>query len=135
MATYKDIHGTAVQNIAGDPDNTKAGQFWYDSTNSEFKYQDQFVADAWSTQNSLNTARNNISGATAGTTSATIAFAGFAPPHQAITESWNGSTWTEVNDLNTARNNGAGAGTSTSALLAAGYDGTNAAVSLSLIHI
>lgn len=126
MTTYKDIHGTAVQNVAGNPDNPQKGQLWYDSTNSEFKFQDQVVGDAWSTQNNLNTGRNNISGATAGTTSATIAFAGFAPPHVAGTESWNGTNWTEVNDLNTARNNGAGAGTSTSALLAAGYYGTAA---------
>ena len=126
MATYKDIHGSSIQNVDGNPGNPIAGQFWYDSSISEFKYQDQFKGNAWSTQNSLNTARNNISGATAGTTTATIAFAGFAPPHVAGTELWNGTNWTEVNDLNTARNNGAGAGTSTSALLIAGYYGTAA---------
>ena len=48
MATYKDIHGSSIQNVDGNPDNPKAGQFWYDSSISEFKYQDQFKGNAWS---------------------------------------------------------------------------------------
>ena len=98
MATYKDIHGTAVQNIAGDPDNTTAGQFWYDSSISEFKYQDQFVGNAWSTSGALNNARNALAGG--GTQTATIAFGGYDGNVRAYTESYNGSSWTEVNDLN-----------------------------------
>ena len=38
MATYKESVGTAVQNIAGDT-GTVAGQLWYDSSDSEFKYK------------------------------------------------------------------------------------------------
>ena len=41
MATYKDIHGSSIQNVDGNPDNPKAGQFWYDSSVSEFKYMSQ----------------------------------------------------------------------------------------------
>ena len=129
MAKYKDLVGTAVRDIAGE-DGVVTGQLWYDTNANEYKYRQQFAGDAWSTQPALNTARNNVSGATAGTTSATLAFGGFVPPHTGATESWNGSGWTEVNDLNTARNNAAGAGTSTSALCIAGYDATNAAVSI-----
>ena len=114
MAKYKDLVGTAVRDIAGD-DGVVTGQLWYNTSENEYRYKRQFKGDSWSTQPALNTARNNVSGATAGTTSATIAFGGFAPPHVAGTESWNGSSWTEVNDLNTARNNSGGAGTSTSA--------------------
>ena len=104
MAKYKDLVGTAVRDIAGD-DGVVTGQLWYNTSENEYRYKRQFKGDSWSTQPALNTARNNVSGATAGTTSATIAFGGFAPPHVAGTESWNGSSWTEVNDLNTARNN------------------------------
>ena len=123
MAKYKDLVGTAVRDIAGD-DGVVTGQLWYNTSENEYRYKRQFKGDSWSTQPALNTARNNVSGATAGTTSATIAFGGFAPPHVAGTESWNGSSWTEVNDLNTARNNSGGAGTSTSALMFGGYDAT-----------
>jgi hypothetical protein len=115
MATYKEQVGTAVQNIAGDT-GTVAGQLWYDSSNSEFKYRYQAYGSAWVTANSLNTARNNIAGATSGTQTASLAFGGFVPPHTGATESYNGTNWTELNDLNTARNNTGGAGTQTSAL-------------------
>ena len=129
MAKYKDLVGTSVLDVDGDPDNPLTGQLWYNTTENEYRYRRQFAGDSWSTQPALNTARNNVSGATAGTTSATLAFGGFVPPHTGATESWNGSGWTEVNDLNTARNNAGGAGTSTSALCISGYDATNAAVS------
>jgi hypothetical protein len=71
----------------------------------------------------LNTARNNIASATAGTQTAGLGFGGYvAPPTtwSAATESWNGSTWTTVNSLNTGRRNLSGAGTQTSALAFAG---------------
>ena len=45
MSNYKDIHGSSIQNVEGNPANTIRGQFWYDSIASEFKYQDQ-VTDA-----------------------------------------------------------------------------------------
>ena len=71
----------------------------------------------------LNTARNNIAPATAGTQTAALGFGGYvAPPitWSSATESWNGSTWTTVNSLNTGRRNLSGAGTQTSALAFAG---------------
>jgi hypothetical protein len=71
----------------------------------------------------LNTARNNIASATAGTQTAALGFGGYvAPPitWSSATESWNGSTWTTVNSLNTGRRNLSGAGTQTSALAFAG---------------
>ena len=111
MTTYKDIHGTAVQNVAGNPDNPQKGQLWYDSTNSEFKFQDQVVGDAWSTQADMNTAREGLSGS--GTQTAALGWAGATQPGsiRAETEFWNGSTWTELNDLNQSKTLDAGAGT------------------------
>jgi hypothetical protein len=128
MTTYKGINGTAVQNYAGDPDNPLTGQLWYDSNASEFKYQEQAVGAAWATANSLNTARNNITGATSGTQTASLAYGGFVPPHTGATESYNGTSWTELADLNTARNNAGGAGTQTSALCFGGYTGSDSAL-------
>ena len=111
MTTYKDIHGTAVQNVAGNPDNPQKGQLWYDSTNSEFKFQDQVVGDAWSTQADMNTAREGLSGS--GVQTAALGWGGATDPGsiRAETEFWNGSTWTEVNDLNQSKTLDAGAGT------------------------
>ena len=41
MAEYKEVIGTAVQTVAGDPDNPVKGQLWYNSTTAEFRYQEQ----------------------------------------------------------------------------------------------
>ena len=89
MATYKDIHGSSIQNVDGNPDNPKAGQFWYDSSTSEFKYQDQFVGNAWSTSGALNNARNALAGG--GIQTASLAFGGWDGDVRAYTESYNGT--------------------------------------------
>ena len=65
----------------------------------------------------LNVAVNNHAGANAGTSTATLSFAGGAPPPNVATnEEWNGTSWTEDADLNTARERLQGCGTSTAAL-------------------
>ena len=57
----------------------------------------------------------------AGTNTASLLYAGAAPPLVAVTELWNGSSWTEVNDLNTARKLGSYFGaTNTAAIYATG---------------
>ena len=57
MAEYKDIHGTAVRNSAGNLAGAKTGELFYDSTNRDFKYQYPNVttAGSWSTSNNINT--------------------------------------------------------------------------------
>ena len=119
MATYKEKVGTAVQNIAGE-DGVITGQLWYDSSDSEFKYKYQAYGNAWSTANSLNTARRNLSGA--GTQTSALAIGGGGPPYEAITESWNGSSWTEVSDLNTGRRLASGCGADNTSALSIGGD-------------
>ena len=37
MATYKEIKGTAVQNIAGDPPAPLEGELWYNSSTGSIK--------------------------------------------------------------------------------------------------
>ena len=116
MSTYKQIKGTAVQSIDGEPENPLKGQLWYDTVDAEFKYKEQVTGNAWSTGNSLNTARRQ--GAGAGTQTSALTFTGrdISGTRVANTESWDGTSWTEVNDLNTARAQIGGAGTQTSAL-------------------
>src|SRR6056300_790867 len=103
MSTYKKEVGTSVQNFSNDPDNPITGQLWYNQTAAEFRYQEQAVGNAWSTGNSLNTARAILMGS--GTQTAAIAAGGedAVPVYLTNTELYDGSSWTEVNDLNTAR--------------------------------
>ena len=119
MATYKDIHGSSIQNVDGNPDNPKAGQFWYDSSISEFKYQDQFKGSAWSTGNSLNTARAGLGGN--GTQTSALAYGGFVSyPGTTATEEYNGTSWTTVNSMILARRFLGSAGASKTSALAFG---------------
>ena len=114
MAEYKDIVGTTVRVNAGTLSGAKAGELFYDSTNSDFKYRYPNVtsAGAWRTSGALNTTK--FRGAGSGTKVAGLAFGG--DPVRATTETYNGVSWTEVGDLNTGVNDNAGTGTSTSAL-------------------
>ena len=56
MATYKEIRGTAVQSIDGEPDNPLKGQLWYDTVDAEFKYKEQAVGNAWASGGEMNLA-------------------------------------------------------------------------------
>jgi hypothetical protein len=79
---------------------------------------------SWTTVNSLNTARTQLSGAGL-TSSSVIAFGGnSAYPNnlQSATELYDGSTWTSVPPMTTARMTiGGGIGTQASALTAGGF--------------
>ena len=77
MATLKDIKGTNVQSIAGDPSNPIEGQIWYNSSARVLKGETATSAGAWSTGGALNTARTNLAGSnSAGTQTAALAFGG-----------------------------------------------------------
>jgi len=83
---------------------------------------ESYNGTAWTTVNSLNTARTAIGGA--GTQTAALAFGG-APSSPAVTgatELWNGTSWTNnPNSLSTAREGNSGVmGTQTASLLAGG---------------
>ena len=87
---------------------------------------EEFDGEGWTAGNTLNTARNSLSGAGANAEEC-LAFGGetSSPPAVATnaTESWDGTSWTEVNNLNTARYGGYGAGTQTAAILIGGIVG------------
>jgi hypothetical protein len=117
MSDYKGIQGTAVQNFAGDPGDPIAGQVWYDSVSSSFKYQNVIPTGAWATGGNLNTARGALAGA--GIQTAGLAIGGRnLPAFTGDTESYNGTTWTELNNLNTVRASmgSANSGTNTATL-------------------
>ena len=93
------------------------GQLFFNSTTNAFKETITDIPGAtWASAPNLNTPGTNAAGATAGTQTAAMIFAGDRPTRVTITEQFNGSSWTEVGDLNTGRNSLGGAGTSTSAL-------------------
>ena len=82
MATYKEINGTAVQNVAGDPSNPVEGEVWYNSSTGAFKLRTFVGVGSWSTGNTLNTNRYYLAGA--GTQPSALAFGGRGAP----TTSW-----------------------------------------------
>ena len=118
MATYKDIHGSKIQNLSSDPPAPFDGQFWYNSTSGDLKAKASSQVAAWSTGGALNTARALFAGG--GTSTAALGFGGEPVGY---TESYNGSNWTSVNSMNTARVTLAGAGASNTAAL--GFGGYN----------
>ena len=122
MATYKELHGSQLQNFSSDPSNPINGQMWYNTTSSAFKgYKD---VQSWATANNLNTARGYIGGAGA-LQDAGLAFGGEpGSGTTAATESYNGTNWTSVNNLTTPRRNVGGLGTNTAALCVGGYVGS-----------
>ena len=120
MATYKEVNGTAVQNVAGDPSNPVEGEVWYNSSTGSFRAYKQNTAGAWATATSLNSGRYYLSGA--GTQTSGLVFSGISPYR--LTESYNGTNWTEVNDLNIRHREGAGCGASNTAALS--FGGKNA---------
>ena len=78
MATYKETVGTAVVNYAGDYPGAVEGELWYDSTNTDFKYQYPNVtaAGSWRTSSNINTGRDQHATASYGTPTAALTFGG-----------------------------------------------------------
>ena len=133
MADYKDIHGGTIQNFAGDPPASIAGQVWFDSTNADFQYLSVNPAGAWASGGNVNTARY-VSGGTGTQTAALMIAGATAPPNNkiAFVESYNGSSWTEIADLNTARfmtaSAGGPSGQTAALAIAGGADPGNLAI-------
>ena len=122
MTTYKEINGTNIEAVSSDPANPVTGQIWYNTTTNVLKGLGFNATGAWATGGTMNTGREQVSGA--GDKTAALAFGGYvAPSPSALTASWNGSSWSEDGDLNAARAGVQGSGSSnTSALAASGQD-------------
>ena len=126
MATYKELHGSNIEVVASDPSNPVVGQVWYNTTTNVMKGFTSNPAGSWATAAAANTARGNLAGSPAGTTTAALATGGVNPGNSngvGVVESYNGSAWTEIADLNTARKDLGAGGTSTSNIAFGGETG------------
>ena len=134
MAKLKDIRGTNIQSIDGDPSNPIIGQIWYNSIAKVLKGQ-VLVDASWATGGSLGTARYGAAGF--GSEPAAVGCFGYGPTYSVATEEYNGSSWTAGNNGNTTRYQVYGCGVLTAGIVCGGsidssernnteeYDGTN----------
>jgi hypothetical protein len=119
MATYKEVIGTSITNIAGDSPTTVDGDVWYNSSATNFKFNLTSSFTGWTTGGNLTTARQLLAGA--GTQTAGLAFGG-GPGVKNETEEYGGTSWTNGGNLTTARNSLAGCGTQTAGLAFGGRE-------------
>ena len=88
------------------------GQLYFNSTTNTFKETITDIPGAsFASGGNMNSPGSNAGGASNGTPTATLVFAGDRPSRSTITEQYDGSSWTEVNDMNEGRNNLGGFGT------------------------
>ena len=125
MATYRQAKGYSVKSVTSNPDNSKPGQVWYNSTQSKIN-SNLTIAASWASGGGMNTGRSE--GMTAGTQTASLMSGGIVPGSDAMTnnsEEYNGSSWSEGNNLNLYRRGGGfGAqGTQTAGLVSGGNGG------------
>ena len=130
MATYYDINGQKVQNLATDPSPVTEGQVWYNTTSNTAKVQSYSASGTFSTAPNMN-AEHTSSGA-AGITTAALCFGSSTPAggHEK-SESYDGTSWTNTNDMTQFGDYCNGFGTQTAAV-AAGDGGPSPAKHSSL---
>ena len=87
------------------------GQLFFNSTTNTFKETITDIPGAsFAAGGNMNSPGSNAGGASNGTPTATLVFAGDRPSRVTNTEQYDGSSWTEVNDMNTGANNLGGFG-------------------------
>ena len=123
MANYKDIKGTNVQDIEGNPDNPLNGQLWY---NSQLRVVrgDLFANAAWATGGNMNNGRATMG--SFGIQTAAVIAGGEGPgpfsPQGNGAEEYNGTTWSTTNNIPVAKREMAGgAGTESAGLICGGF--------------
>ena len=62
MATYRQAKGYSVKLVTSNPDNSKPGQVWYNSTQSKIN-SNLTIAAAWASGGNLGTARERLGAA------------------------------------------------------------------------
>lgn len=122
MATYYDIHGQKVQNVASDPSPLTEGQVWYNSTSNVAKVQG-YSSGTWSSGGALPTVIYGNAGA--GTVGAGFSIAGGTgpvPSYVTATNTYDGTSWSGAPALPFSFSLGGGAGPQSTAI-AGGGDG------------
>ena len=125
MANYKDIKGTNVQDIEGNPDNPLTGQLWYNSA-TRLARGEIFANAAWATGGTMNTGRYTMG--SFGIQTAAVIGGGEPtaspprPPQTAAAEEYNGTSWSNTTDIPVAKREMAGgAGTESAGLICGGF--------------
>ena len=131
MATYRQAKGYSVKSVTSNPDNSKPGQVWYNSTESKIN-SNLTLAAAFSSGNNLPAAKND--GAGAGTLTAGLQFGSTRIPDSpnsgglatdVETNEYDGTSWTSGGDMSTGRATFGGTGTQTAALAFGGRISNN----------
>jgi len=122
VATYYEINGQKVQNLASDPDPVLEGQVWYNTTSNTAKVASYVTTASWASGGSLNTARRQVAGFGGSPTTA-VCVCGQNPPALANTEEYSGSTWSNVTANPQVRVKPFGTGTLTAGLVGGGESG------------
>ena len=136
MATYYDIKGQQVQNLASDPDPVLEGQVWYNTTSNTAKVASYVSTASWASGEAMGTARRQVGGF-GHTQNTAVCVCGQNPPALSLTEEYDGSSWSEVNNSPQGRVKPFANGSLTAGLIGGGesgpssnntaveYDGTN----------
>jgi hypothetical protein len=111
MATYKELHGQAVKDVASDPTNT--GEIFYNSSTDTFR--SIVISKAWHSATALPSVVTAGAGAF-GTQTEGVVAGGLISASINTTSEYNGSGWSGGGNLNTARHALAGTGTETAGL-------------------
>ena len=123
MATYYEINGQKVQNLASDPSPLAEGQVWYNTTSSTAKVAGYSASGAWSSANALPTVISGNAGG--GSTNAGLSIAGGTGPtasYSSAVNKYDGTNWTSTGTLPFTFALGGAAGPQT-ANIAGGGDG------------
>jgi len=126
VATYYDINGQKVQNLATDPSPVTEGQVWYNTTSNTAKFQ-SYQAEAWSSGASW--PGSNMTFAGFGTQTAYVKAAGNsgspAPnPVGSDAYEYDGTSWTSAPSTPLAVRDPDGAGTQTAGIVFGGQKNT-----------
>ena len=111
MATYKELHGIAVQDVSSDP--TTTGEIFYNSSTDTFR--SIVISKAWHSTTALPSVVTAGAGAF-GTQTEGVVAGGLISASINTTSQYNGSGWSAGGNLNTARHSLGGTGTETAGL-------------------
>jgi len=114
MGTYKEIKGRKVEALASDPTTATAGQVWFNTASSNFKYK--LGTAAWATITTRPV--SNYDGMGAGSVTAFLVTGG--SPGGTVTSEWDGSAWSTGGALSIVTYNGGICGQSNTAALRMG---------------
>tara|TARA_R110000868_G_C10781199_1_gene755506 strand:+ start:17 stop:1060 length:1044 start_codon:yes stop_codon:yes gene_type:complete len=122
VATYYDINGQKVQNLASDPSPVQVGQVWYNTTSNTAKVRGFTVSNTWASGATFPAAgpAGYISYAGGcGTLDATLSAGGYNPTTSGVYK-YDGTSWTTGTSMPVATQNISLNGTQTAAFAAAG---------------